>query len=255
MSLGKGWLYNFIKRNPHIATIISRPIETSRIRGTQPTSTSRNLKPYKCAIGGCAGQDGRAWYILRCLQQLSSLWSGRKASNIDSIARESPWVSILECIGASCKNTRPLAIFKGKGPGVSSSSGNRASLRCTRERGDGVLYVRTAAADRARKSEVLRNGVIGLFRLALYGWPQPGHGNRCFLCLGRINCTPLGAALMPYTVAKATPALRFSLRKFVVWMAPYFNQSSPLWYKQYVINILKKCDTHISLYKYVYCIL
>jgi len=34
--LGKRWISNFIKRNPRIATMIGKPIESSRIRGTQP---------------------------------------------------------------------------------------------------------------------------------------------------------------------------------------------------------------------------
>ena len=34
--LGKRWVQNFLKRNPRVATLLSKPIESSRIRGTQP---------------------------------------------------------------------------------------------------------------------------------------------------------------------------------------------------------------------------
>ena len=34
--LGKRWVQNFLKRNPQVATLLSKPIESSRIRGTQP---------------------------------------------------------------------------------------------------------------------------------------------------------------------------------------------------------------------------
>ena len=34
--LGKRWVQNFLKRNPRVATLLGKPIESSRIRGTQP---------------------------------------------------------------------------------------------------------------------------------------------------------------------------------------------------------------------------
>ena len=34
--LGKRWVQNFLRRNPRVATLLGKPIESSRIRGTQP---------------------------------------------------------------------------------------------------------------------------------------------------------------------------------------------------------------------------
>ena len=115
--LGKRWVQNFLKRNSRVATLLGKPVESSRIRGTQPDQINLFYQNFNFIRSRKNVQQDDVWNMdqRHRLQQLSGAWSRRKTQNLHPIARESGVVSIPECIGATDQLIRPLVIFKVEG--------------------------------------------------------------------------------------------------------------------------------------------
>ena len=120
--LGKRRISNFIKRNPRIATMIGKPIESSHICGTQPEQINIFYENFDTIRTRTNVRQNDVWNmpvdehgiglgVCNNSQVLGA--SGKRQTYIQS-PENREWVSVLESISASGKHIRPLVIFKGK---------------------------------------------------------------------------------------------------------------------------------------------
>ena len=123
--LGNKWLRKFIQRHPSIASIIGRPIISSRVDNTHPDILNNFFHQFKTmqlqnniehqdiwnmdktgiALGPCTNSQ--------VIGDSSRKWTYKKMPG------NQEWVSILETISAAGAKTCPLVIFKGQAPQTS----------------------------------------------------------------------------------------------------------------------------------------
>ena len=118
--LGKRRISNFIKRNPRTATMIGKPIESSRIRGTQPEQINIFYEDFDTIRTHTNVRQEDVWNMDEqgiglgvCNNSQVLLGASGKRQIYIQSPENREWVSVLESISASGKHIRPLVIFKG----------------------------------------------------------------------------------------------------------------------------------------------
>ena len=117
--LGKDWIPKFTKRNPRVASIVGRRIESLRVAGTNHTALENFYKLFKEVRDRFKIQTGDIWNMdeqglgLGVCSNTKVLSSSKKTRTFVKSPQNREWVSVLECISATDRISKPLIIFKG----------------------------------------------------------------------------------------------------------------------------------------------
>jgi hypothetical protein len=118
--LGKKWVPTFMKRNRQIASIIGKPIDAARIRGTQPHHIHDFYERFDTIRASHNTQQQDIWNMDEhgialgvCTNSVVLGASGKHKTYIQT-PENREWVSVIEGINALGHFIRPLVMFKGK---------------------------------------------------------------------------------------------------------------------------------------------
>ena len=118
--LGNKWLRNFIQCHPSIASIIGRPIISSRIDNTHPDILNNFFHRFKTMQlqNNIKHQDiwnmDKTGIALGTCTNSQVIGDSSRKQTYKKMPGNQEWVSFLETISAAETKTRPLVIFKGQ---------------------------------------------------------------------------------------------------------------------------------------------
>lgn len=119
-ALGKKWISHFMKRNPRIASVIGKPIDSGRIQGTQQHHILEFYERFDTIRARHNTQQVDIWNMAEhgialgvCTNSVALRASGKRRTYIQS-PENREWVSVIEAISAAGNYIRPLVMFKEK---------------------------------------------------------------------------------------------------------------------------------------------
>lgn len=119
--IGNHWLQRFKLRNPTIATIIGRTLDSARVNGTSPKALcewfalfERTITKHHIQPENIYNMDETGLSLGSCSNSKVLGGSMKKHTYLKSPTNRE-WVSIVETIGSKGQLLTPLAIFKGNG--------------------------------------------------------------------------------------------------------------------------------------------
>jgi 4-hydroxybenzoate polyprenyltransferase len=118
--LGRKWIDGFKRRNSDVKTLIGKKIASERHNGASIEGLNAHFQRFKLTIDTYAVKERNIWNMDETGTQLGAsiatkvLGNAKKKSTIVKKPNETEWVSVIECVSAAGKATRPLIVFKGK---------------------------------------------------------------------------------------------------------------------------------------------
>ena len=118
--VGKHWISCFLKRNPHVASVVGRKIEAPRAEGATQEQIRAFLELFERTRVRLGIRTEDTWNMdetgkaLGVCANSRVLASSRKKKTYKQSPENREWASIIECVSASGKKLRCAVIFKGQ---------------------------------------------------------------------------------------------------------------------------------------------
>jgi hypothetical protein len=119
--LGKNWANTFIKRNPQVASLMGKPIESARIKGIQKAKIIEFYNRFNPIRERHNIQQRDIWNMdehgialgVSANRIVLGGSNTKKCHTYIQSPKNREWVSIIKTISATSNYIRPLVMFKG----------------------------------------------------------------------------------------------------------------------------------------------